>query len=69
MLQFIHEQPSIVERLLQHIETPSFADLLVRIVQLDEQPAGSGVLEVCLHPPALCLRMAPLIPKPAVAFS
>ncbi|KAJ7073869.1 SIT4 phosphatase-associated protein-domain-containing protein [Mycena amicta] len=45
MLAFIRDQPSIVERLLQHIETPSFVDLLVRIIQLDEQPGGVGVLE------------------------
>jgi hypothetical protein len=46
MLAFIRAQPSIVERLLRHIETPSFVDLLVRIIQLDEQPGGAGVLEV-----------------------
>ncbi|KAJ7080423.1 SIT4 phosphatase-associated protein-domain-containing protein [Mycena belliarum] len=45
MLAFIRAQPSIVERLLRHIETPSFVDLLVRIIQLDEQPGGAGVLE------------------------
>ena len=47
MLAFIRSQPNVVERLLHHIETPAFADLLVRIIQLDEQPAGAGVLEVC----------------------
>ncbi|KAJ7193823.1 SIT4 phosphatase-associated protein-domain-containing protein [Mycena pura] len=45
MLAFIRAQPYVVERLLRHIETPSFVDLLVRIIQLDEQPGGSGVLE------------------------
>ncbi|TFY55298.1 hypothetical protein EVJ58_g8333, partial [Rhodofomes roseus] len=45
MLAFIRSQPNVVERLLRHIETPAFADLLIRIIQLDEQPAGSGVLE------------------------
>lgn len=48
MLAFIQAQPSIVERLLQHIEVSSFVDLLVRIIQLDETPAGSGVVEVCV---------------------
>lgn len=46
MLAFIQSQPSVVERLLRHIETPSFVDLLVRIIQMDEQPRGAGVLEV-----------------------
>ncbi|GBE81848.1 Extragenic suppressor of kinetochore protein [Sparassis crispa] len=45
MLAFIQAQPAVVERLLRHIETPAFADLLVRIIQLDEIPAGAGVLE------------------------
>ncbi|KAH9001359.1 SIT4 phosphatase-associated protein-domain-containing protein [Lactarius akahatsu] len=45
MLQFIRAQRDIIERILQHIEMPSFSDLLVRIIQLDEQPAGAGVLE------------------------
>lgn len=48
MLAFIQAQPSIVERLLQHIEVSSVVDLLVRIIQLDETPAGSGVVEVCV---------------------
>lgn len=45
MLKFIRAQRDIVDRILQHIEMPSFSDLLVRIIQLDEQPAGAGVLE------------------------
>nr|GAT52297.1 predicted protein [Mycena chlorophos] len=45
ILEFLRTQPSIVERLLRHVETPSFVDLLVRIIQLDEQPGGVGVLE------------------------
>ncbi|KZT23975.1 SAPS-domain-containing protein [Neolentinus lepideus HHB14362 ss-1] len=45
MLAFIQSQPRIVERLLRHIEAPSFVDLLVRIIQLDEHPACAGVLE------------------------
>jgi len=50
MLAFIQSQPSVIEKLLYHIETPAFADLLMRIVQLDEQPAGVGVLQVCCIP-------------------
>ena len=46
MLAFIRAQPNVVERMLRHIETPAIGDLLVRIIQLDEQPGGSGVLEV-----------------------
>jgi len=46
MLAFIQSQPNIVERLLRHIETPSFVDLLSRIIQLDETLPNSNVLEV-----------------------
>ncbi|KAF9242109.1 SIT4 phosphatase-associated protein-domain-containing protein [Melanogaster broomeanus] len=45
MLAFIQSQPSVVERLLRHVETPSIVDLLVRIIQLDENPGCAGVLE------------------------
>ena len=47
MLPFIQAQPNVVERILKHIEIPPFVDLLVRIIQQDEFPAGAGVLEVC----------------------
>lgn len=59
MLAFIQAQPSIVERILRHIETPSFVDLLFRVIQLDEYPAGAGVLEVC-HYLHYAPRRAPL---------
>jgi hypothetical protein len=53
MLAFIQSQTNIVERLLCHIETPAFVDLLVRIMQLDEHPSGAGVLEVRLRLPSV----------------
>ncbi|KAF8867842.1 SIT4 phosphatase-associated protein-domain-containing protein [Mucidula mucida] len=45
MLAFIQSLPNVVERILKHVENPSFVDLLVRIIQLDEYPGGTGVLE------------------------
>lgn len=57
MLAFIQSQPNVVERLLRHVETPAFVDLLVRIMQLDEQPSGSGVLEVSLHQLLPCANL------------
>ncbi|KAG5644039.1 hypothetical protein DXG03_009191 [Asterophora parasitica] len=45
MFAFIRSQPSVIGRLLLHIETPSFVDLIIRVIQLDEQPTGAGVLE------------------------
>ncbi len=49
MLAFIQSLPNVVERILKHVENPSFVDLLVRIIQLDEYPGGTGVLEVSMH--------------------
>ena len=48
MLAFIQSQPSVVERLIKHVETTAISDLLFRIIQLDEHPSGAGVLEVLL---------------------
>ncbi|KAF5373617.1 hypothetical protein D9758_000980 [Tetrapyrgos nigripes] len=45
MLEFIRRQPSIVERILRHVDNASIVDLLVRIIQLDDYPGGEGVLE------------------------
>ncbi|KAF9557124.1 SAPS-domain-containing protein [Agrocybe pediades] len=44
MLAFIQSQPNIVERMMRHIETPSFVDLMGRIIQLDETLPNCNVL-------------------------
>ena len=68
MLAFVQAQANVVDRLLRHIETPAFADLLVRIIQLDEVPSCSGVLEVC-HPfSGHALPRATLTSRRAVAI-
>ncbi|KAJ1018860.1 hypothetical protein NDA16_004664 [Ustilago loliicola] len=36
MLEFIKEQPRIVERFVAHLETPAVVDLLFRIIQMEE---------------------------------
>lgn len=46
LLAFIQAQPNVLERILRHLETPAFVDLLVRIMQLDEQTECTGVVEV-----------------------
>lgn len=67
MLAFIRSQRAIVERILQHIETPAIVDLLVRIMQLDEHTAGMGVLEVC-HCPQSTHGRTLITRRPAVAL-
>lgn len=36
MLEFIKEQPRVVERFVAHLETPAVVDLLFRIIQMEE---------------------------------
>ena len=58
MLAFIQSQPGIVDKLLLHVETPSFIDLLGRIIQLDEHIPDCNVLEVRCR--AYCPSLAPV---------
>ena len=46
MFAFIRAQPAIIERMLAHIETSPFIELLMRIMQLHERSDVEGVLEV-----------------------
>ena len=63
MLEFIQAQPSIVDRLLRHIELPAFVDLIGRILQLDESIPNCNVIEVTrLYSIPLYLRiLKPLV--------
>ncbi|EST04957.1 SIT4 phosphatase-associated protein family [Kalmanozyma brasiliensis GHG001] len=42
MLEFIKEQPRIVERFVAHLETPAVVDLLFRIIQMEETVRTPG---------------------------
>ncbi|KAG9051568.1 hypothetical protein FS837_004078 [Tulasnella sp. UAMH 9824] len=44
MLEFIQSVPNVIDRLLSHIQSPPFVELIFRIVQLDEQPGNLGVI-------------------------
>jgi serine/threonine-protein phosphatase 6 regulatory subunit 3 len=46
MLAFIKSIPDVVNRMLMHIESPPFVDLLFRIIQLDDNPGNIGVMDV-----------------------
>lgn len=46
MLAFIKSIPEVVDRMLMHIESPPFVDLLFRIIQLDDNPGNIGVMDV-----------------------
>lgn len=45
MLAFVYARPSIVPRIISHISSPSLADLLFRLVQCEESPAGRGIID------------------------
>jgi hypothetical protein len=45
MLAFVKSQPAILERLLAKIDSPAIVDLLFRIIQCEDLPAGQGIID------------------------
>ncbi|BFZ60654.1 sporulation-induced protein [Saitoella coloradoensis] len=45
MIPFIQSIPNIVEKMLQHIDTPPIMDLLLKIISMDKSEAGAGVVD------------------------
>ncbi|KAF8607974.1 SAPS-domain-containing protein [Ceratobasidium sp. AG-I] len=65
MLAFIKSIPSVVDRMLLHIEAPPFVDLLFRIIQLDDNPGNIGVMDWLSSQnfiPSLVDRLSPRYP-------
>jgi hypothetical protein len=46
MVTFIRAQQNIVQKFLVHIGTSAIADLVLKLISVDELPEGSGVVEV-----------------------
>lgn len=46
MFEFIRSQPDVLVRILRLVEIPAFVDLIFRLIQLEELPGASGVIEV-----------------------
>ena len=59
MLDFIKSQPSILERLMSHIETPAIVDLIFRMLHMDDSSGSSGVVEA--RRPNLSYVRAPVL--------
>ncbi|KAJ8092425.1 sporulation-induced protein [Marasmius tenuissimus] len=59
MFEFLQSMPDVLG-LLKHIGNPSFVDVLIRIIQLDDMPEGEGVLE-WLHSEGLINRLIDLL--------
>lgn len=45
MINFIKNQPRIIERLLNHISLPPITDLLLSLIKCEETRAGHGIIE------------------------
>ncbi|KAG7093017.1 hypothetical protein E1B28_009314 [Marasmius oreades] len=60
MFEFLQSLPNVVGKLLKHIANPSFVDVLIRIIQLDDLPEGEGVLE-WLHSQGLINHLIDLL--------
>ncbi|KAK1223099.1 sporulation-induced protein [Marasmius sp. AFHP31] len=60
MFEFLQSMPDVLGKLLKHIGNPSFVDVLIRIIQLDDMPEGEGVLE-WLHSEGLINRLIDLL--------
>ncbi|TPX65063.1 hypothetical protein SpCBS45565_g05457 [Spizellomyces sp. 'palustris'] len=45
MITFIRAQPDVVQKLLAHIGSSAIADLLLKLISMEEVPEGTGVVE------------------------
>lgn len=49
MMELIRSLPDVVSNLLRHVECPMVMDLLLKIIALDRNEGGHGVVEVCFY--------------------
>ncbi|GAV30184.1 hypothetical protein PMKS-003693 [Pichia membranifaciens] len=46
MIQFIHQEPNLVERFMRHIETPPLMDFLLKVISTDKPDDSTGIIDV-----------------------
>jgi len=46
MTAFIKKQDSILQKLLNHIGTSAIADLVLKLIAVEELPEGAGTIQV-----------------------
>lgn len=46
MIQFILNEPNLVERFVRHIETPPLMDFMLKVISTDKPDSSTGVIEV-----------------------
>ena len=45
MIQFIHQEPNLVERFMRHIETPPLMDFLLKVISTDKPDDSTGMID------------------------
>lgn len=48
MLEFFKSIDGVVKHMLQHVDSPMIMDLLLKIISLEKQPGGEGIVDVSL---------------------
>lgn len=51
MLDFFKSIDGVVKNMLQHVDSPMVMDLLLKIISLEKQPGGDGIVDVSLQNP------------------
>ncbi len=67
MIELLRSLPNAVPDMLRHVECPMIMDLLLKVIALDRNDGGQGVVEVCTLRPQLLTRSV-LISSSAVAL-
>ncbi|CDK25834.1 unnamed protein product [Kuraishia capsulata CBS 1993] len=66
MIQFILQQPQLVERFMRHIDTPPLMDFLLKVISTDKPDASTGVIDILQEQrliPGLIDHLGPDIPS------
>ena len=49
MMELFRTVPNVVQEMLKHVECPMIMDLLLKIIALDRNDGGQGIVEVCIQ--------------------
>jgi SIT4-associating protein SAP185/190 len=49
MLEFFRSLDNVVPDMLQHVDCPVIMDLLLKIISLEKNEGGQGIVDVCIH--------------------
>jgi hypothetical protein len=46
MAKFVSQQPILIEKLINHVASPSISDLILKLISLDEAALGISLSDV-----------------------